>query len=205
MQTSVAQRGDRREFLDRAIDQQHAVDARIDRLASEARYAVNLDRVHVTHQHDGCVCVARAKVAHPVEYLLQAHAARERAFAGVLDHRAVGHRIGERNAELDQIGTDGDQRVHEVDGRFRQGIAGGDKRDQTGAAFGFQLGEASVDAVHKVIPSRAAIVCTSLSPRPDRLHRISWSFGSSRASLIACATAWLDSSAARMPSLRASS
>jgi len=33
------------------------------------------------------------------------------------------------------------------------------------------------------------MVCTSLSPRPDRLHSTSLSLGSSRASLIACATA----------------
>ena len=54
-----------------------------------------------------------------------------------------------------------------------------------------------------VMPSRAAIVCTSLSPRPERLHSTSASRGSSRASLIACATACADSRAARMPSLRA--
>src|SRR3546814_1235639 len=47
---------------------------------------------------------------------------------------------------------------------------------------------------HKLIPSRLAMVKMSLSPRPERLHRISLSLGIVRASFIACATAWLDRS-----------
>ena len=58
--------------------------------------------------------------------------------------------------------------------------------------------------LYNSIPSRLAMVKMSLSPRPERLHRINASLGISRASFIACATAWLDSSAASMPSVRAS-
>src|SRR3546814_10718793 len=82
--------------------------------------------------------------------------------------------------------------------RVGRRTAGGDEWNQTGAPGSFQRGEAAVDAAHTSTPSRAAIVCTSLSPRPERLHNTMPSFGYSRASLIACATAWLDSSAARM-------
>src|SRR5690606_11461283 len=50
---------------------------------------------------------------------------------------------------------------------------------------------------------RAATVCTSLSPRPDRLQSTIASAGMPRARSIAWAIAWLDSSAGRMPSQRA--
>src|SRR5690606_26143711 len=67
-----------------------------------------------------------------------------------------------------------------------------------------QAGRGQAHAHQTSTPSRAAMVCTSLSPRPDRLHSTSASRGSSRASFIAWAMAWLDSSAGRMPSVRVS-
>ncbi len=112
------------------------------------------------------------------EHVREPDAARERALARMLDHRAIGHRIGERHAELDQIGAGVDERVHDRDRRVGRRIAGGDERDQAGASGGFEFGEALVDATSDAqsIPSRAAIVCTSLSPRPDRFTRINLSF-----------------------------
>ena len=44
-------------------------------------------------------------VAHHLEHARQRGAAGERAQAGALDHRAVGERIGERHAELDDVGA----------------------------------------------------------------------------------------------------
>src|SRR3546814_3784567 len=108
------------------------------------------------------------------------------------------------HAELDHVGAGCDQRGQHRHQRFERGIAGGDEGDQRLAVGGLEFGESGVDAVHSSMPSRAAMVCTSLSPRPDRLHRTIASFGMSRASLMAWAMAWLDSSAARMPSVLAS-
>ena len=48
----------------------------------------------------------------------------------------------------------------------------------------------------------AFAVAKSLSPRPDRLIRRTCSRSIAGASFIACATAWLDSSAGIMPSVR---
>jgi hypothetical protein len=237
-QTRAAQRRGRVRFLDRAIDDEHAVDAGRDRFARERGVAVDLDRIEIAHQHDRRRRVVAAEFGNPTQYLLQADAARQRAFARMLDHRTVGHRIGKRHADLDQVRAGVDQRMQQRHDAVRIGIAGGDERDQPGAASCAQVGEAGVDAivrravsrepgagsrnsllsgcrlpvtgyrlfsVHKLMPSRFAIVCTSLSPRPDRFTSIILSLAMSRASLIACATAWLDSSAARMPSVSASS
>ena len=43
----------------------------------------------------------------------EADAVLQRALARALDHRAVGHRVGERHAELDDVGAGLDQRVHQ--------------------------------------------------------------------------------------------
>ena len=50
--------------------------------------------------------------------------------------------------------------------------------------------------------SSSATVPMSLSPRPDRLTSRCWSGRIVAASFIAWATAWLDSSAGMMPSVR---
>ena len=92
----------------------------------------------------------------------------------MLDGRAVGNRIGIRHTEFDQVGAGGNQGMHEGDRRLRQRIAGADERNQSLAPGLPEIGKALLDALaHSSMPSRAAIVCTSLSPRPERLHRIS--------------------------------
>ena len=77
------------------------------------------------------------------------------------------------HANLDEVCAGVDERVHERGCRLGQRIACGDEGDQASAVFCFQFGEADVDAIHSTIPSLAAIVCTSLSPRPDRLQSTS--------------------------------
>src|SRR5580765_1857466 len=169
VQARVRQRFDRRRLLERAIDKQHAVHARGDRFAREFRIAVDFDRIEIAHQYDRRVAVRLPKLADPTEDLREAYALGERAFAGMLDHGTVGHRIGKWHAEFDRIGAGFDQRVHQRDDAIGRWITRGDEWDQAGAAGGFEFGKTLVDAVHSAIPSRAAIVCTSLSPRPDRL------------------------------------
>src|SRR6185312_13218557 len=189
-------------FLQRAIDHQDPIHPCGHRLLRKPRVAMYLQRVQIAHQHDGGGGIATPELPDPAQYLAQAHAIGNGTLAGVLDDGAVRHRIGERHAQLDQVGTGVDQRMHECHRVLRRRIPRGDERDQAGARCGGQRGKALVDATHMATCSRAAMVCTSLSPRPDRLHRISASCGYSRASLMAWATAWLDSSAARMPSCR---
>ena len=70
----------------------------------------------------------------------------QRAQRGRLDRRAVGHRIGERHAELDQVGTGRRQPEQDLLRRRIVGIAGRDEGDERRAAFLLQRGEAAVDA-----------------------------------------------------------
>src|SRR4051812_3290034 len=83
------------------------------------------------------------------------------------------------------------------------GIELGGQADRLG--HGVLLGEI-VDSskAYSAMPSRSAMEWMSLSPRPERFASTIASFGMPRARRMAMATAWLDSSAARMPSVRAS-
>jgi hypothetical protein len=89
-----------------------------------------LDRVGVAHQHDRRGRVGLAELGHPGQHLRQRNALRQRALGGALDHRAVGHRVRERHAELDHVGAASHEGVHQVDGQRGSRIAGGDERNQ---------------------------------------------------------------------------
>ena len=53
-----------------------------------------------------------------------------------LDHRAVGHRVGERHAEFDHVGAGRRQGLQHRERGLRVGIAGRDEGDEGGAAGG---------------------------------------------------------------------
>src|SRR5690606_21363277 len=164
--------------------------------------------VRVAHQHDRRGVVRLTEVAHEAEHLCEADTLGQRAFAGALDDRAVGHGIGERHAELDHVAAGVRQYVHQLDGVVRLGVARGDVGNQRLAAAGGQGLEGGGDAAHCAsfaaasAPDSAATVPMSLSPRPDRFTSRIWSLRIVGASLMAWATAWLDSSAGMMPSVR---
>ena len=67
-------------------------------------------RIRIGEEHDRRVerlrGTARIRASEPA----QRHAGGERAFAGALDHRAVGERIGERHAHFDDVGAAAGQR-----------------------------------------------------------------------------------------------
>src|SRR5437660_972832 len=87
-----------------AIDDYRAVDRSGDRVAREGLGAVTVDRVVVAHHHIGRVRVALAQAAHQAQRAAQARAAFQGALPGRLDRRAIRHRVGERHADLDEIG-----------------------------------------------------------------------------------------------------
>src|SRR5688572_5467973 len=128
-------------------------------------------------------------------------------FAGALDHGPVRHRVGERHPELEDVRARFDQPAHQRNGERRMGIAGGDVGDERLALVAPQRLEATLDARHpqNLSPMRAATVCMSLSPRPERLTNTIASFAIAGAIFIACATACADSSAGMIPSVRHSS
>ena len=103
-------------FLGRQVDQDEAVDARRRGFLAEALDAALIDEVVVAHQQDGRVVVAGllAEAAHHVEGGVDRDAGLERALAGELDRGTVGHRIGERHAELDQVGAGARQALQDL-------------------------------------------------------------------------------------------
>ncbi len=58
----------------------------------------------------------------------------QRPFAGALDHRSVGHRIAERNAEFDHISTRVDRGQRNLARNFEAGIAARDVDHESGFA-----------------------------------------------------------------------
>ena len=132
-------------YVTNAAREKWDADGQIDR---ETLRAADLDGVEVAHQHHRRIRVVPAELRDRLQHPAQPGAARDRALGTALDGRAVGHRIGERHAELDHVGAGRDQRVHRRHGRLQRGIAGGQERDQRLAAGGLQLLELGVDAVH---------------------------------------------------------
>src|SRR6185437_11733731 len=95
-----------------------------------------------------------------------------------LDRRAVRHRIGERHADLDEIGAGLGQLREQPREALAVGIAAGEIGHEPGAPGRCQRGETPADAAfgprthgfaHSSTPSALATVLTSLSPRPERL------------------------------------
>src|SRR3546814_16282870 len=67
--------------------------------------AVDVDRVVITHDDDRRRVVALAEVAGHVERLLQRMAVLQRALAGHLDRRTIGHRNGKGRNAFDDLRT----------------------------------------------------------------------------------------------------
>lgn len=90
--------------------------------------------------------------ARPSQDLLQVDATRQRTLAGALNHRAVGHGIGKRNAELQHVGTGLHQSVQQRHGGLGRGVARSDVGNQ---GLATSLGEAlerGGDAAHAAAP-----------------------------------------------------
>jgi hypothetical protein len=65
----------------------------------------------------------------------QRHPGGERPFAGTLDDRAIGERVGERHTHFDDVGAAAGHRGEHAGRAFTIGIAGGDVGHQA-APFG---------------------------------------------------------------------
>src|SRR5690606_12537445 len=100
------------------------------------------------------------------------HAAAEGALVGRLDGGTVGHRVGERHADLDHVGAGSGQAAQDRERGLAVRIAGTDIGDEAGAAGLPERREAplqpSLTRAHAPIsiPSALATLGTSLSPRP---------------------------------------
>ena len=68
------------------------------------------------------------------------------AQAGGLDGRAVGHRIGERHAELDDVRAGRWESAQDLEGRVGVGISRHDEGDERGPTLGGKPLESAVNA-----------------------------------------------------------
>ena len=77
-----------------------------------------------------------------VEHLIEAHALLERALRARLDDGAVGQRIGERHADLDDVGAGRLEPLQQRDAAHGIGMTGRDVGNERLAGCAAQLGEA---------------------------------------------------------------
>jgi hypothetical protein len=90
--------------------------------------------------------VGLAKRRHDREYLAQAHATREGALGSPLNGGSVGHRIGERDAQFDDVRTTLDQGMHERHREFGRGITCRDEGNQRATVAALELLEYRLDS-----------------------------------------------------------
>src|SRR5207244_13000396 len=96
----------------------------------------------------------------------------DRAGRRALDHRAVRHGVGERHAELDQVGAFGDGRAHELAGGGEVRVPGHEEGHEGDVVPCPSRRESGSDTAHVSGTRRySATVFMSLSPRPERLTR----------------------------------
>ena len=100
----------------------------------------------------GVVVSPARKVADHRQGLVQRHAAFQRALPGQLDRRAVGHRVGEGHAQLDDIDARGRQALHDRQRGCHIGIAAHDIGDEGLFAGRLQAREGVVDSGHVLSP-----------------------------------------------------
>ena len=93
----------------------------------EALPAVRLEDRRVRHRDQRRVGHQLARAREHVEARARAHAALQRALARAADHRPVRERVGEREAELDDVGAAVDGRLRELR-RLRLGHQVDDER-----------------------------------------------------------------------------
>ena len=155
---------------------------------------VTLDRVCVTHQHNGCGAVLEPENANHLQNLQHAYAKAQGFVARFLNHGAVSAGVGERHPQFNHIGTASDHAVHQLGGDVGKRKACGDIGNECFTASFFESGKGCLYSAHltkdtvfdaplmlwpwqdgrqkKSAFDRSATVPMSLSPRPDRLTRM---------------------------------
>ena len=120
--------------------------------------------------------------ADQVERTAQGGARLQTAQPGGLDARPVRHRVGERHADLDQVGARAGHAAQDGERGGAIGVVGLEERDQRAAPLGLERGKLRSDAAHNSTPRCAATEKMSLSPRPHMFIRMMASLGSVGAS-----------------------
>ena len=127
-------------FFGREIGDEDAVGAGVAGGACKFFEAHLQDGIVVAEEHERNLR-GFANAAHQIEDAGQRGAGFQRAFGGALNGGAVGERIAERNAQLDDIGAGFGQGENELQRGVERRIAGGDVGDDAEFAGCAQVGE----------------------------------------------------------------
>ena len=117
-------------FLAGQIDDDQAIDAGGGGIRAEAGDAVGQQRVEVAHEDDRGVRVRGAEFGDHAERAGQRRAGEQAAAAGGLDGGAIGHRVGERHADLNEVGAGRWHAVEDLHAGGAIGIKRLQKRNQ---------------------------------------------------------------------------
>ena len=113
-------------------------------VAKERLDPVGIDRIEIAHQDNGRLCVAFAEFRDHFERSAQSLPALQRPQTGGLNRRAVGHRVGERHAELDHIRPGRREGLEDGEARLAIRVPGHDVGDEAGPALRRQAGGTGV-------------------------------------------------------------
>ena len=160
--------GEGRGFEQRHVGDEHAVHPRLRRLRVEMVAAARHDEIGVGEDADRHRRMTRAESGEQSEAIRRPSPRRQRPRRSRLDHRPVGDRIGEGDADLQHVGAGLDQRVEDRRARFDRRIAEHDE----GAERALLAREHLFVAAHRPSPSRRCACAMSLSPRPEMLTTI---------------------------------
>ena len=78
--------------------------------------------------------------------LCEVHAAAHRAHVGLLDRRAVGNRVGEGDAQFEDIRAGIDRGLHDGQARIEIRVADHEEGDQGGSVLVLQFGKDLLDS-----------------------------------------------------------
>ena len=162
-------RGERLRLERGNVGDQQAVGARLGRVAHEA--GPRDDEIGVSQDADRHVRMALRGSPRSGRSSRRPDAGGERALRRGLDHRAVGDRVGEGDADLDHVGAALDDRVEQL----RAGLADRDRRASGRRRTRLRRPAARTWRRSGSCESAACAWATSLSPRPDRPTRIALS------------------------------
>ena len=139
-------------LLGRQVDHDQSVHTRRGGIDAEALRSVGQDRVEIAHQYDRGGIIVGAEIAHHRQGARDGSAGAQRAQAGGLDDRAVRHRVGERHADLDQVGARAGHAAQDGHGGGGIGVPCLEEGDQRATVLGAQLGETGGNAAHAIGP-----------------------------------------------------
>src|SRR5262249_51407566 len=120
------------------------------------------------HEYDRRLLVGFTEFAHQTDHLRQGRAGRKRAQIRRLVDGPVGHRIGKRDAELDDVSACRRQLLEQRKRSAHIGVARRNEGQKSALSGALQLRELRLDSIHIDSPNAAAAEKTSLSPRPER-------------------------------------